>query len=187
MKVLLYTLFLIGLVYLVLPGPGSINNIPQIPNSLKSDEPGDTSQVPNIAAYFSLEKRDSVTKFYYESFSYLNIFGFKIPPIKFNHPVENAKVSVRDQIKSTYLEEYLYPFRDSLFVNGFDQDVWNKLNHIQSDGNNETIIIGDGVYNSKTTLRYHPSSAVSRVIVYAGSWVLGFALLKVFLKAWKKY
>lgn len=186
-KALLAILFLSGLVYLVWPGPGSINDIPPIPDSLKSDEPGDTIQNKNIAAFFSLQRRDYITKFYYDKFNYMSIFGFKIPPLKFNHPVETAQVSVREQAQSTYLEEYVYPFRDSLFVNGYDKDVWNNLKHIVNDGENELIVIDGQIFNSKTTLRYYPSSVFARIIIYIGVWVLYFALVKVSYKAFKKY
>src|SRR3989344_3708078 len=186
-RAILIVLFLLGLIYLMWPGPGSINEIPPIPNSLKSDEPGDTVQTPNLAAYFSLEKRYFITRYYYDKFSYLNILGFKIPPLRFNHPVEDASTKVRDQVKSTYLEEYVYPFRDSLFVNGYDKDIWNKLNHIKSDGQNETIEINGRIYNSKTTIRYYPSSVLARLVVYAGAWVLLIVLAKVTYKALKKY
>lgn len=186
-RVFLAILFGLGLVYLILPGPGSINDIPPIPDSLKSDEPGDTVQVPNLAAYFSQDRRDQVTAFYYESFRYLNFFGLKIPPIKFNHPVEQAKLSVRDQIQTTYVEEYLYPLRDSLFVNGYDKDVWNKLNHIQSDGNNEVIVINGEIFNSKTTIRYYSSPVLLRILIYIGIWIISIKLFKVALEALKKY
>lgn len=187
MKAFLYTLFFLGLIYLLWPGPGSINDIPPIPNSLTSDEPGDTTQIPNVAAYFSVYKRDYITRFYYGEFNYLNILGFKIPPLRFNHPIEDASAKIRDQVRSTYLEEYVYPFRDSLFVNGYDKDIWNKLNHIKSDGQNELIEINGGIYNSKTTLRYYSSSFFFRTVVYIGIWVVLILLARLTFRAWKKY
>lgn len=186
-KVLAYLLFLVGLIYLLWPGPSSIQNIPAIPNSLKSDEPGDTIQNTNIAAYFSERQRDFITAFYYKEFSYFNIFGLKIPAIRFNYPVEDAKTKVRDQIQTTYLEEYAYPFRDSLYVNGFDKVIWNKLKHIQTDEKNKDIIIDETSFSSKTTLRYYSSSVFWRIIVYLGIWISAIALIKVIPKAFKKY
>lgn len=186
-KITLTIIFLLGLAYLLWPGPLSINDIPPIPNSLKSDEPGDTIPSGNIAAYFSKDERDQITPFYYDQFSYLNFFGLKIPAVRFNYPVEDAKVKVRDQIQTTYIEEYTYPFRDSLYVNGFDKVVWNKLNHIVTDEKNKDIIINEASFSSKTTLRYYPSSIVWRIAVYLGIWVLGIALLKVTSKAFRKY
>lgn len=180
-------LFFFGLIYLLWPGPSSINDIPMIPNSLKSDEPGDTIQNKNIAAYFARQQRDSITAFYYDQFSYLIIFGLKIPAIKFNHPVENAKTRVRDQVQTTYLEEYTYPLRDSIYVNGFDKVIWNNLNHIPTDDLNKNIIINEESFSSKTTLHYYGSSIIWRLIVYFGIWVLSLALIKNFRRAFKKY
>lgn len=186
-KAVLGTIFLLGLLYLIWPGPGSINDIHAIPDSKKSDEPGDTVQVGNLSAYFSLYKRDFITDFYYKDFSYLNILGIKIPAIRFNHPVEQAKISVRDQIQTTYIEEYSYPLRDSLFVNGYDKDVWNKLNHIRSDKNNEVLVINGEIFNSKTTIRYYSSPILLRIIIYIGIWIVSIKLFKVSLQALKKY
>ena len=44
-------LFLVGLTYLLIPGPASINDFYLLPGSTKSDLTGDTIQNPNIAAY----------------------------------------------------------------------------------------------------------------------------------------
>lgn len=186
-KVLARLLFFAGLIYLLWPGPSSIQSIAPIPDSLKSDEPGDTIQNKNIAAYFSQTERDFITDFYYDQFSYLNILGLKIPAIRFNYPPEDAKVRVRDQIQTTYLEEYSYPFRDSLYVNGLDKVIWNKLNHIPTDELNKNIIINEQSFNSKTTLRYYGSSVIWRVIIYIGAWVLTLAIIKIFWRAFKKY
>lgn len=186
-RITLIIIFLLGLTYLLWPGPSSINDVPPIPNSVKSDEPGDTIQRANIAAYFSRDERDGITDFYYDQFSYLNFFGLKIPAIRFNYPVEEAKIKVRDQIQTTYIEEYTYPFRDSLYVNGMDKVVWNKLNHIITDEKNKDIIINEASFSSKTTIRYYSSSIIWRVFVYVGTWVLGIALLKVTRKAFRKH
>jgi hypothetical protein len=96
-KKILSAVFLIGLIYLVWPGPNSISNIPPLPDSLKSDEPGDTTQNKDISAYFSNHRRKAVTDFYAENFAYMNILGIKIPPIKMNHPPEEAFTYIRDQ------------------------------------------------------------------------------------------
>lgn len=186
-KVLAWSLFFAGLIYLLWPGPSSIQSILSIPNSLKSDEPGDTVQNQNIAAYFSQTERDFITNFYYNQFSYLNIFGIKIPAIRFNYPPEDAKTQVRDQIQTTYLEEYSYPLRNSLYVNGFDKVIWNKLNHVPTDELNKNIIINEESFNSKTTLRYYGSPVIWRIIIYIGVWILSLSLIKIFWRAFKKY
>ncbi len=82
-NVFLAILFLLGLTYLLLPGPSSVKDIAALPNSVKSSEPGDTIQVPNVAAYFSDMRRKEVTSFYLKEFSYLKIGGITIPPLSF--------------------------------------------------------------------------------------------------------
>ncbi len=178
--------FLLGLIYLIWPGPSSINDFSPLPESLKSDEPGDTVQVPDYAAYFSQFTRDGATQFYRDEFSYLNIFGVKIPPIAFNYPVEEAKARVREQIQTTYVEEYTYPLRDSLYINGYDKVVWNDLNHIPTDELNDKLIIGDKSFNSKTTIRYYSSSLPFRILVYLGIWVCIIALYRISIRAFSK-
>ena len=46
-------IFLLGLVYLLVPGPSKIEDFPPLPTSTKSALEGDTIQNPNIAAYYS--------------------------------------------------------------------------------------------------------------------------------------
>lgn len=180
LRSILVFIFVAGLIYLVWPGPSSIGNIPPLPESLRSNEPGDTTQVKNITAYFSNLRRKDVTNFYGSQFGYLNILGFKIPPIKLNHPPEEAFTFVRDQQPSTYLEQYLYPFRDSLFVNGFEPyDLDGKA---YREGATKIFIEGS-FYDTKTTLRYYESSVTLRVFIYILVWIGFILLLKLFKKA----
>ncbi len=181
-KATLVILFLLGLVYLILPGPKSISDIQALPDSKKSTEPGDTTQVPNVAAYFSNYRRGFVTKFYRTDFSYLNIFAFVIPAQRFNHPPEESYTYIRDQQVGTYLEEYSYPFRDSLFVNGFEPfDTKGKAYR-----RGATSILIDGIYyDSKTTIRLFTSPVYARVLVYILTWVCMIFLVKLFKRAWR--
>lgn len=170
-KISLALVFCLGLVYLLWPGPTSIGDVSALPDSVKSTEPGDTTQVTNVAAYFSNMRRKEVTSFYYQEFSYLTIFGIPIPPIKLNRPPEEAYTYIRDQQASTYLEEYIYPPRDSIYVNGFEP--FNELGKPYKLGATDIFI--DGVfYDTKTTIRYYGSSMVWRLIVYLGIWVGGY-------------
>lgn len=177
---LLVLIFVIGLVYLIWPGPSSINEIPALTGSLKSDEPGDTTQNKNIAAYFSNSRRKDVTGFYQEKFGYLNFFGFKIPPIRMNLPPEEAFTYIRDQQPSTYLEQYVYPFRDSLYVNGFEP--FDEKGKEYRKGATQINIKGS-FYLSKTTVRYYGSSVALRVIIYILAWLSLILIYKLFRKA----
>src|SRR5260221_6948618 len=99
MRIIFGIIFLLGLLYLILPGPDTIYEFPKLPDSLKSQLAGDTVQNPNIAAYFSDFDRDFVTKFYLQNYKEIyckkTFFGFPNPlcfvqPIKLNHPPEQA-------------------------------------------------------------------------------------------------
>lgn len=180
MKVFSYSLliiiFLLGLVYLVYPSPRSIEQIPALPDSLKSTEPGDTVQNPNIAAYYSDLRRDFVTQYYRQSFENLSILGLKIPAIRTNRPPEEAYAFIRDQQRSTYLEEYSYPLRDALFVNGYEPfDLYAQ----PFDGKSYPLIVNDQLYQTKTTIRYYPSVVPIRVAIYILSWLSVISLVVV--------
>lgn len=182
-NLILLLLFLAGLIYLILPGPTSISGIPALPNSRKSTEPGDTYQNPNNAAYFSSHYRKFVTDFYKESFENLNVFGKFIPAIRLNHPPETAFQYIRDQQASTYLEEYLYPMRDSLFVNGYEP--FDQMGRPFYKG--ITQIIVDGQYfDTKTTLRIYHSNLIYRVAVYTGIWILAIWLYTLWIRTIKE-
>lgn len=174
-QVIFSLLFFAGFFYLIMPGPSSIGDIAPIPGSLKSKEPGDTIQVPNIAAYFSNDRRKEVTGFYTGEFTYLKFLGFSIPPIKLNHPPEEAYTYIRDQQASTYLEQYTYPLRDSIFVNGYEPfDINGKIYKRGAT----SIFIEGNYYDTKTTIRYYPSSVMWRIAIYFGIWISGYFLVK---------
>lgn len=180
--IFLGTIFIMGLVYILAPGPQSINDIPPLPGSLKSEEPGDTYQNPNIAAYFSNYRRKYVTNYYKEEFSSLNFWGFKIPPIALNHPPEEAFQYIRDQERTKYLEQYFYPLRDAIFVNGYEpfEETGKKFDAISVP-----IYINGYYFTSKTTLKYYHSPVFWRLIIYIFGWVCFIFLVKTFKKALK--
>lgn len=180
-KLLLTAIFILGLTYLIWPGPASINDFPPLPDSLRSDEPGDTWENPNNAAYFSDLRRPEVVKYYKDKFSYLNIFGFKIPPLRSNHPPEEAFTYIRDQQQSTYLEQYSYPLRDALFINGFEP--FDEKGKPWREGATTLYPHEIDFYDSKTTIRYYGSSVSSRVVVYILIWVSMILLYKITKKA----
>lgn len=187
-KIITGLIFLTGLVYLLLPVPySSIHDFPALPYSEKSREPGDTTQNPNNSAYYSYLRREEITNFYKNYYERLSIFGIKIPAIKLNHPPEYAYQYIKDQTTSTFLEEYTYPFRDSIFVNGYEPKVWHKIKKEENNFFADTIHINGKFYDSKTTLRYYPSDVVNRVIVYTLTWLFAYLLFKVFGSSLKKY
>lgn len=144
-----------------MPGPESVENFSALPNSAKSTLSGDTIEVPNISAYFSNNYRNFVTTFYYKSYREQNIIPFI--PLKLNYPPEFAFSAIKDQTQSTYLEEYVYPLRNSLFVNGLEPFVENGKARYWG----ASVFTQSGnPYYTKVTLRYYPSSLSSRIIVW---------------------
>ncbi len=170
------------LVYLLWPyGPGSIEDFSSLPNSARSTLSGDTVQVPNLKAYFSNNYRAFVIPFYQNQFQTMTKFPF--PPLRLNHPPEYAYQMIKDQTQSTYLEEFTYPLRASIFVNGlepFDETTkeprYSGATLFEQSG---------GMYETKVTLRYYPSSYVARIVVWLGInlsviliWKVGKKILK---------
>lgn len=183
-RAIIIIFFLLGLIYLLWPGPNEVSDFPPLPDSLKSDEPGDTYQTPNIAAYFSQQDRAGITQFYKDWYKSAN-FGF-LPPIVLNHPPEEAHQFVRDQQVSTFLEEYVFPLRGSIFVNGYEPLVENSIKNRASNFFGNMIHINGNYYVSKTTLRYHPVPVIWRLVVYAGIWISILGIYKLTKKIWRE-
>jgi len=153
---------------------------PPLPQSAKSTLSGDTVQIPNVTAYFSDHYRTFTTDYYSNSFQEKSNLLF--PPIKLNHPPEYAFVAIKKHTDSTYLEEYLYPLKSSLYVNGFEpfyEDGTAKfLGSVK-------LVEGTGAYYTKATLRYYESPLWARLITGLGImlsiyllWQLGKRIFK---------
>lgn len=175
-------IFIIGLMYLLFPGPESITDIPALPDSIKSDEPGDTYQNSNIAGFYGDKRRKFVTQFYQKSFEKLNFGGFPLPSIRLNHPPEEAYQYIRDQQRSTYLEQYLYPLRGYLFVSGYE-----PFNESGQKYNSSSYLLSfkDGIYTTKVTIRYYPVPLINRLLIYSLYWI-ALLLLFYIIKAVRK-
>ncbi len=175
-----FTLFLVGLFYLLLPGTSSINDYPPLQDSTKSQLEGDTIQNPNITAYFSNFKRGYITYFYKDFFSKTLIPFISLPVVSINRPPEEAFKYVRDQQESTFLEEYVFPMRESLFVNGYDPKLANDMYHKGARSFiGDHYFYGGKYFNTKTTIRYYPSNVFLRIIVYTLFWILTIYLVKL--------
>ena len=151
------------LVYMIWPGSSRISDFKPLPSSAKSTLEGDTIQIPNVAAYFSDNYRKYVVSYYQQNYQQNSHLPF--PPLRLNHPPEYSWNVIKKHTDSTYLEELVYPLRDSLYVNGFEPfyedgspKFWGsaKLN----EGNN--------LWYTKTTLRYYPSNIIIGILVWFG-------------------
>lgn len=152
------------LIYMIWPGPSKISDFKPLPFSVKSKLEGDTIQIPNVAAYFSNTFREAVVPFY--SANYQRKTGLPFPPLRLNHPPEYSWTVIKVNTDSTYLEELVYPLRDSLYVNGFEP--------FYSDGKpkfwGSTQFGAEGQsFYTKTTLRYYPSTKITRILVWFGT------------------
>lgn len=172
---ILFVIFSVALlIYLILPGPSTIGDISPLPNALKSNLPGDTVQTPNVAGYFSNTYRGVVVPFYQEDYRKKTMFFFL--PLKLNYPPEFAPTAIRDQTYSTFLEELVYPMRDSLYVNGMEP--------LYEDGSprypGAVHYLEEGqYYETKTTLRFYPSPVWARLLTWVGVVTSVFLLWKL--------
>lgn len=183
-KIILTSLFILGLIYLFLPGPTLIDQFSPLPNSDKSIFSGDTIQNPNISAYYSNFRRDFITQFYKTELQMNVFFGKLIPPMRINRRPEEAYQWIRDQQESTFLEQYSYPLRESLFVNGYDPMTAHEIAGIvRTDYVSNTIEYRGNRYNTKTTIRLYFPKPQYRLIEYLGIWIALFGLYFVAKKA----
>lgn len=178
-KTILVIIFILGLIYLIVPGPKSIYDFPGPPGSVKSDEPGDTYQNPNIAGYYGDKRRKFVTEYYKNYFDTIKILGFKIPSMRLNHPPEDAYKYLRDQQTSTYLEEFTYPLRGSIFVNGYEpySESGKRFNSSAYPLN-----YYGNIYPTKVTIRYYYAPTLTRLFIYTLYWILGIGIFYL----WKR-
>lgn len=125
MKIKLFILIVnfFALFYLFTPFPEA----PDLPNSVRSPEPGDNGQISNLKAFFTDDYRATVMTFFYNK--------MPKPYILINHPPERAKQVYRDTMQSYYLEEFVFPFKGSIYINGYEweNDVFTKPDQRQSN------------------------------------------------------
>lgn len=151
------------LVYLVLPGPSSVTNFPALPDSTKSTLSGDTWQVPNVSAYFSNNDREFATAYYKDIYK-KQTMSF-LPPIRLNYPPEFAYTTIKDQTESTYLEEFIYPLRNSIYINGMEPfEVDGQPKYFGAT----KFHTAAGFFETKVTLRFYPSPIWARIITWVG-------------------
>lgn len=161
--VILYiVLSLIFLGYLILPGP----NFPNPPEDAQiSNEPADTES-PLRRAYFTNATREEVMKHYKNEFGW----GYRL-----NYPPEESQTIIRDQARSTFLEEVVHPFRESVFVNGFEPKEAK-----------DAVVIDTIQWRQKITVRFVPSSLAVRLFVGVFTLVMTFILFREFTDVKKR-
>ena len=143
---------------MVLPEPG----FPAPPaDALQSKEPAD-SESPLRRAYFTNFTREEVMSHYKKEFKWgLNL----------NYPPEESRTIIRDQTRSTFLEEIVHTLRESVFINGFEPKVEKDAINIEGLSWRQKIIV-----------KLVPSNIFVRVAVVILSYVGSVILIKEWLK-----
>jgi len=168
-------IYLLGLIYLILPSPA----YPDLENAKRSDEPGDTWQHPDQKGYYTNLTRAEVLEQIQSKFA-IKFLGFTLPSYRLNYRPEEATSLVRDQLNSYYLEEIIYPFRESIFVNGWEPTNSPKY---ANNPNAKTDLYFQGTpYLSKVTLKPTNSNPLLRVVI----WTLIFPVTYLVLISLKK-
>lgn len=134
-----FGIFFLG--YLALPSPDFPE---QLPGSYQSGEPADVETTLR-RGYYTDMTRVEVMDWYNQQ--------FKWGP-NLNYPPEEAQTIIRDQTQSTFLEEIVHPFRESIYINGFEP---KEKQYAQ--------IVNDRLYRQKVIVRYVPSSTTLRLAV----------------------
>lgn len=163
-------------IYLISPTP----KIKDLPNSVKSNEPGDTIQIPNVSAYYTNLSRTEVMNFYKSIYSGLFL-------IRLNHPPEKSKEIIKDTIQSYYLEEFILPYKETLYINGFEweNDVFTK----PAERIKNKLLFENKEYKAKITIRTFPVSIPKRLISFLfteSTIIAGIFILKSLFKKNKK-
>ncbi len=127
-----------------------------MPDSIQSHEPADI-ETPFRRAYFTNYGRQEVVDWYTSEFNKPTIFNIKFSSIRLNYGPEEAGTIIRDQTRSTFLEEVAHPLRESIYINGFEP----------KDPKDE-IFIENRHWKQKIIVRHVQSSALARLLVFAG-------------------
>lgn len=163
MKYIFIFFSLLLLIYMLWPGPSRINQFAALPSSEKSKLEGDTIQIPNVSAYFSNNFRDFTVPFYLRN--YQNLTKLPFPPLRLNYPPEFSWTAIKKHTDSTYLEELVYPLRDSIYINGFEPFYENGEPKYWGAVKFE---VGGNIWFTKTTLRFYPSPLWARIVTWFG-------------------
>lgn len=157
MKKFFYFLFFafsfLLLIYVALPNP----TFPIPPDdSIQSREPADVEDSLR-RAYFTNFTRREVMAWYRQQFG-----GYVL-----NHPPEDAQIKIRDQTRSTFLEEIVHPFRESVYVNGFEPKTAK-----------DAINVDGRAWRQKIIVKYVPSNRLVRLVVSLLTIAVGWLVIK---------
>lgn len=153
---ILGTMFII---YLALPSP----SFPTPSwDFIVSTQPAD-QETPLRRGYYTNQTREQVTSQYHKEFGW---------GLRLNYPPEESQTLIRDQTHSSYLEEVVHPFRESLFISGYIPT-----------SDTEILIADDGLqYSQKVIVKFNQSPLPVRLVL----GVLSVVSAWVLFREWRK-
>lgn len=147
------------LVYLSFP---NVNFPAPLPGSYQSGEPADV-ETPLRRGYYTDMTRAEVMAWYEKQFKW---------GIVLNYPPEDAQTVIRDQTKSTFLQEIVHPFRESIYINGFEPK------------DPQYAQIADGrQWRQKVIVRFVDSARAVRLVIGVATLALIYGLYLQFKKS----
>lgn len=173
LKIFFVVFCLTGVFYLALPGY-SFPKPP--PDSIQSNEPADLES-PSRRGYFTNYSRDEVLSWYEKQFDRSSFLNIKIPTLLFNYPPENAQEIIRDQTGSTYLQEFVHPFRESIYING---------NETPKDIDRDLYYVDGKSWYQKIIVKNVPSNIFVREALFLISMASAALLFKKFTELFSK-
>jgi hypothetical protein len=157
LRIIIVLIFSALFVYTLIPSP-------QFPEPMsgffQSGEPGDV-ETPLRRGYYTNATRQEVMDHYMNEFK-----GYSL-----NYPPEEAETIIRDQTKSTFLEEIVHPLRESVYINGFEPNTPEYA-----------IVINGTAWRQKITIKYIPSRVYVRSFIVLLTGMVSLLLLEVWMK-----
>lgn len=167
LKILMSLIFVVFLFYSFLPSP----DFPEpMADFYQSGEPADV-ETPLRRGYYTNASRDEVMDHYMIQFQKPTFLGIPLFSYRLNYPPEEAQTIIRDQTKSTFLEEIVHPFRESVYINGFEPTTPEYA-----------IVVKGTPWRQKIIVRHVPTSPIIRV----GVLVLSAVMVVLIIKGWTK-
>ncbi len=176
-KITLLVFYLLGVFYLILPEPV----IPNLEPALKSQEPGDTVQIPGVWAYYTDLSRQEAVDFYRKAFSHSPFLKIPLLTYRLNHPPEYAKETIIDTHKNNFYEELVHPLRESLFISGWIPSE-DKAYLAKSKKPITEFLVEGQKFSAKITLYHVQSSLWARLLIWTGIVFLILILISFFRK-----
>ena len=163
-KFLISVFFLFFLLLTIYVYPKS-PEFPQPPSDfVQSGEPADVETDLRRGYYTNLSRQEVIAHYEKEFNKYSPLY--KYYSTRLNYPPEEAPALIRDQTKSTFLEELVHPLRESLYINGFEPKT------------EEYAQFYKGIrYNQRVVVRYVPSTVYIRLLVVALTSIFGYMLV----------